>query len=50
MTRKMGDPVSNEVETKYINAIHAVKSVAGKNGKLLLQNEKGKTLMTLDRR
>lgn len=50
MTRKMGDPVSNEVEIKYINAIHAVKSVADKNGSLLLQDENGKTLMVLDRR
>ncbi len=50
MTRKMGDPVSNEVEMKYVNAIHAVKSLANKKGKLLLQDENGKNLMTLDRR
>ena len=49
MTRKMGDPVSNDIEMKYVNAIHAVKSVQNKKGKLMLQDEKGKTLMTLDR-
>lgn len=50
MTRKMGDPVSNDVEMKYVNAIHAVKSVQNKKGKLMLQDEKGKNIMTLDRR
>ena len=50
MTRKMGDPVSNDVEMKYVNAIHAVKSVLNKKGKLMLLDEKGKNLMTLDRR
>lgn len=50
MTRKMGDPVSNDVEMEYVNAIHAVKSVVNKKGKLMLQDEKGKNIMTLDRR
>lgn len=50
MTRKMGDPVSNDVEMKYVNAIHAVKSVQNKKGKLMLLDEKGKNIMTLDRR
>lgn len=50
MTRKMGDPVSNDVEMKYVNAIHAVKSVTNNKGKLELQDEKGKNIMTLDRR
>lgn len=50
MTRKMGDPVSNDVEMKYVNAIHAVKSVTNKKGKLMLQDEKGKNIMTLVRR
>ena len=50
MTRKMGDPVSNDVEMKYVSAIHAVKSVLNKKGKLMLLDEKGKNLMTLDRR
>lgn len=50
MTRKMGDPVSNDVEMEYLNAIHAVKSVVNKKGKLMLQDEKGKNIMTLDRR
>lgn len=49
MTRKMGDPVSNDVETKYINAIHATKSVALKNRKLLLKDNAGNTLMELKR-
>lgn len=50
MTRKMGDPVSNDVEMKYVSAIHAVKSVLNKKGKIMLLDEKGKNLMTLDRR
>lgn len=49
MTRKMGDPVSNDVETKYINAIHATKSVALENRKLLLKDNAGNTLMELKR-
>lgn len=49
MTRKMGDPVSNDVETKYINAIHATKSVAIEDGKLLLKDNAGNTLMELKR-
>lgn len=50
MTRKMGDPVSNDIEMKYVTAIHAVKSVQNKKGKLMLQDEKGKNIMTLDKR
>ena len=49
MTRKMGDPVSNDVETKYINAIHATKSAAIENGILLLKDNAGNTLMELKR-
>lgn len=47
MTRKMGDPVSNDVETKFINAIHATKSAAIEDGKLLLKDGDGNTLMEL---
>ena len=50
MTKMLGDPISNEVEFKYIQAIHSVKSVADESGKLLLQDGDGKTLMTLERK
>ena len=49
MTKKMGDPISNEIEIKYVKAIHAIKSVTDESGKLLLQDGEGKTLMTLER-
>lgn len=49
MTRKIADPVSNDVEVKYINAIHATKSASIENGKLLLKDDKGKTLMELEK-
>ena len=47
MTRKMGDSISNDIEMKYINAIHATKSVTSEDGKLILQDEAGNTLMVL---
>ena len=47
MTRKMGDSISNEIEMKYINAIHATKSVTKEDGKLILQDDAGNTLMVL---
>lgn len=47
MTRKMGDSISNDIEMKYINAIHATRSVASEDGKLILQDEEGNTLMEL---
>lgn len=47
MTRKMGDPVSNDVETKYINAIHATTSVTMEKGNLLLKDNSGNTVMKL---
>lgn len=49
MTRKMGDPVSNDVETKYINAIHMTRTVAVEGGKLLLKDSIGKTVMELEK-
>lgn len=47
MTRKMGDSISNDIEMKYINAIHATRSVTSEGGKLILQDEEGNMLMEL---
>lgn len=50
MTRMMGDSISDAVEIKYISAIHAVTTVAEEEGKLLLMDIEGNTLMTLVRK
>lgn len=50
MTRKMGDSISNEIETRYINAIHATRSVSEDNGKLILLDNEGKQLMILEKK
>lgn len=50
MTRMMGDSISDAVEIKYISAIHAVTTVAEEEGKLLLMDSEGNTLMTLVRK
>lgn len=47
MTRKMGDSISNDIEMKYINAIHATRSVTSEGGKLILLDEEGNMLMEL---
>lgn len=47
MTRMMGDPVSMEVETKYVQAVASVKSATMEEDKLLLQDAEGTVLMTL---
>ena len=49
LTRKMGDPTSNDIEANYLRAIHSTKSVSEKNGKLLLLDSEGVTLMELVR-
>lgn len=47
MTRKMGDSISNDIEMKYINALHATKSVSAEGEKLLLLDDEGNLLMEL---
>lgn len=50
MTRRMGDSISNEVEVKYINAIHATESIAENDGKLELLDGNGNVLMILEKK
>lgn len=47
MTRKMGDSISNDVEMKYVQAIHATKTVKEEDGRLLLLDDKGQNVMEL---